>query len=125
MRLIYVRLKSLRLVAIIRNISKLFVMAPPHKSPDCQDVLSKEVMKFHWTYNAKVVVAIFRGNCEDLAPQKFKTSVNIKERSKWSAFEMQTVAHKITFCLPWFDGKLLITRTRPIDDHLVKLGFGV
>ena len=97
----------------------------PHSVPDCQAKSQNEIMTFSWPHNAEVVVTILRGSCEDLAPQKFKTSVNIKERAEWSAFEMQTVAHRITFCLPWFGGKLTITRTRPILDHLVKLGFGI
>ena len=64
------------------------------------------------------------GDSIHLAPEKFKTIVNVKERLKWSAFIEQTVAHKITFCLPWFGRKLILTRTRPVLDHLAKLGFG-
>lgn len=97
----------------------------PHSLPDCQANLQNEIITFCWLHNAEVVITILRGSCKDLAPQKFKTSTNIEERAEWSAFEMQTVAHKITFCLPWFGGKLIATRTRPILDQLVKLGFGI
>jgi hypothetical protein len=96
-----------------------------HNLPDDQAILHNQAITFRWLYNAEVSITMLSGESVRLAPQKFKTSVNIEERAEWSAFEMQTVAHKITFCLPWFGRKLIVTRTRPILDHLVKLGFGI
>ena len=100
----------------------------PHNQPDYQPILHNDVITFRWLHNAEVSIAMLSGNSIHLAPKKFKTSVNIEEPGDpgdpgcwWT----QTVAHKITFCLPWFGRRLILTRTRPIVDHLVKLGFGV
>ena len=96
-----------------------------HSLPDCQPILQNEIITFFWLHNAKVSVTMLSGDSIHLAPEKFKTSVNIKEPAEPGCWMMQTVAHKITFCLPWFGRRLILTRTRPIVDHLVKLGFGV
>ena len=95
-----------------------------HRLPDCQASSQKEIITFCWPHNAEVSITMLSGDSIHLAPEKFKTIVNVKERLKWSAFIEQTVAHKMILCLPWFGGKLIITRTRPVLDHLAKLGFG-
>ena len=100
-------------------------MRVAHNLPDCQAILQNEIITFFWLHNAKVSVTMLSGDSIHLAPKKFKTSVNIKEPAEPGCWMMQTVAHKITFCLPWFGRRLILTRTRPIVDHLVKLGFGV
>ena len=100
-------------------------MRVAHSVPDCRAILQNEIITFSWTHNAEVSITMLSGDSLHLAPEKFKTSANIEERSECCVFMMQTVAHKITFCLPWFGRRLIVTRTRPILDHLVKLGFGV
>lgn len=95
-----------------------------HSVPDCQANPQKEIIAFCWPHNAGVSITLLSGDSIRLAPEKFKTIVNVKERLEWSAFIQQTVAHKMILCLPWFGGKLTVTRTRPILDHLAKLGFG-
>ena len=97
----------------------------PHNQADYQPILHNDVITFRWLHNAEVSITLLSGDSIHLAPKKFKTSVNIEERDNCSAFMMQTVAHRLTLCLPWFGRKLVITRTRPILDHLVKLGFGI
>ena len=96
-----------------------------HSVPDCQASSQNEIITFCWLHNAKVSITMLSVDFIHLAPEKFKTSVNIKELAEPSCWMMQTVAHKMTFCLPWFGRRLIVTRTRPIVDHLVKLGFGV
>ena len=96
-----------------------------HSLPDCQASSQNEIITFSWLHNAEVSITMLSGDSIHLAPAKFKTSVNIEERSECCVFMTQTVAHKITFCLPWFGRRLIVTRTRPILDHLVKLGFGI
>lgn len=68
---------------------------------------------------------MMHSDSDNLTPAKFKTVTNIQERLEGSAFINITVAHEITFCLPWFGDRLTVTRTRPVIDHLAKLGFGV
>ena len=97
----------------------------PHDMSDCQAILQNRVITFCWLYNAEVSITMLSGDSIHLVPKKLKTSVNTEERSKCCVFTMQTVAHRLTLCLPWFGRKLVITRTRPILDHLVKLGFGI
>jgi hypothetical protein len=96
----------------------------PDSLPDCQSSLQNKIITFCWLHNAEVSVTMLSGNSIHLAPEKFKTIINVKERLKWSAFTEQTVAHKMILCLPWFGGKLIVIRTRPVLDHLAKLGFG-
>ena len=97
----------------------------PHNQPDYQPILHNDVITFRWLHNAEVSITMLSGHSIYLAPKKFKTSVNIKEPADPGCWIMQTVAHRLTLCLPWFGRKLVITRTRPILDHLVKLGFGI
>ena len=95
----------------------------PHDLPDCQAILQNRVITFYWLHNVEVSITMLRGDSIHLAPKKLKTSVSIEERLKRCVFVMQTVAHRLTLCLPWFGRKLVTTRTRPILDHLVQLGF--
>jgi hypothetical protein len=96
----------------------------PDSVPDCQPISRNEIITFSWPHNAEVSITMLSGDSIHLAPEKFKTVVNVKERLKWSAFIEQTVAHRMILCLPWFGGELIVTRTRPVLDHLAKLGFG-
>ena len=93
--------------------------------PCCQANSQNEIITFSWPHNAEVSITMLSGDSIHLAPEKFKTIVNVKERLKWSAVIEQTVAHKMILCLPWFGRKLILTRTRPVLDHLVKQGYGV
>ena len=95
-----------------------------HSLPDCQASLQNEIIKFSWLHNAEVSVTMLSSNSVHLAPAKFKTLVNIQERSNCSSWLMQTVADRMILCFPWFGDRLIVTRTRPIEDQLAKIGFG-
>jgi hypothetical protein len=71
-----------------------------HSVPDCQPILQNEIITFSWLHNAEVSVTMLSGDSIHLAPEKFKASVNIEEPAEPGCWMMQTVAHKITFCLP-------------------------
>ena len=96
----------------------------PDSLPDCQASLQNKIITFCWLHNAEVSVTMLSGDSIHLAPEKFRTIIHTEEPMIDSAWQMQTVANKMIICLPWFGGKLTITRTRPIDDQLAKIGFG-
>ena len=83
-----------------------------------------KLASFCWVFNSIVTIEVMRAADDLVKHRKLREIINVKERLAHSAFIEITVAHKVILCLPFFGRRVIVSRTRPIEDHLQKIGFG-
>ena len=84
---------------------------------------SKKVATFGWRYNATATFEVMRAAEDPIKRRKFRELVDIKERNARFSLVERIIAHKTILCITIFGQRLIVARTRSVEDQLRMIGF--